>query len=583
MSRRLVTPPDPLERRLVGGLGWAWPTLLGLLVLAPLLVDRGYALIGDMVFVPDQPWKGAWLGLDGSVPRAVPGDALISLATQVVPGDLLQKAVLLGLFVAAGVGMQRLTVGLRTGARLAACTLYVWNPFVYERLAIGHWALLCGYAALPWVVLGARRLRDGEPGALPAVVLPVAVAAWTSPTGGVLAASAALAVLLGRPRRRPLATGLVACVALNLPWVVPGALSTAEQLAPDPFGVTAFAARADTPWGVLGSLLSFGGMWKASVDPPGRDSWLLSTTGLLLTVVALAGLWLALRRRKRLAASLTGLGLVGILLSWLPATGPGAEVVEWLVANAPGAGLLRDSQKWVALFVLAACWGLAHLVDRVIDRLRVATAAVTAAAVLLPVAALPALAWGLLGTLQPVAYPEEWDVVRGVLDERADARTVVLPFGIYRRFGWNDDRALLDPAPRYFRGQVITDDALDVEGGTVAGESRTARRITAAADDPEALTRVLGEEDVRFVVVEKGTPGRDVPELGGQVLHDGPELRLVDLGHEGRVREQGFAPVILVADLVVALGALVTCGWPVWRRLGRYTAGRLHDNPVGGN
>ena len=36
-------------------------------VLAPVLLARGYVLRGDLVFVPGQPWKGAWLGLGGEL------------------------------------------------------------------------------------------------------------------------------------------------------------------------------------------------------------------------------------------------------------------------------------------------------------------------------------------------------------------------------------------------------------------------------------------------------------------------------------------------------------------------------------
>ena len=161
---------------------------------------------------------------------------------------------------------------------------------------------------------------------------------------------------------------------------------------------------------------------------------------------------------------------------------------------------------------------------------------------------------------------------------------VVLPFDIYRRFSWNDDQALLDPAPRYFPGQVVTDDALEVTGGTVTGESRTAVRIDAAADDPVALARVLAEEDVRWVLVEKGTPGADlVPEIEGVVVHDGAELRLVDLGNPGEPRTASYAPLILGMDALVLAGSLAACATIMFRRAHGYTAQRLDDNPVGGN
>ena len=142
------------------------------------------------------------------------------------------------------------------------------------------------------------------------------------------------------------------------------------------------------------------------------------------------------------------------------------------------------------------------------------------------------------------------------------------------------------PRPRtaLLPGQIITDDALEVTEGTVSGESRTARRIDAAADDPEALAQVLADEDVRWVLIEKGTPGAElVPDIVGTVVHDGPELQLVDLGHSSEPRTASYAPLILGMDLVVLGGSLAGVRHdhgPTWHG---YTARRLYDNPVGGN
>ena len=42
--------------------------------------------------------------------------------------------------------------------RLAAVTLYGWNALVAERLLMGAWPLLVGYAVLPWLLAAARRI-----------------------------------------------------------------------------------------------------------------------------------------------------------------------------------------------------------------------------------------------------------------------------------------------------------------------------------------------------------------------------------------------------------------------------------------
>jgi hypothetical protein len=167
--------------------------VLALLALGPLL-GRGYVLTYDMVFVPRLALTQGLLGLDTAVARAVPADLLVALASRVVPADLVQKLVLAGVFVGAAAGAARLTSARTPVPRAAAAVLYVWNPFVYERLVMGHWGLLVSYAALPWVARAALDLRAGTQGAVRRLVLAMAVAAAGNPAGGLIAAAVALCV-----------------------------------------------------------------------------------------------------------------------------------------------------------------------------------------------------------------------------------------------------------------------------------------------------------------------------------------------------------------------------------------------------
>ena len=155
-------------------------------------VHRGYPLARDLVFVPRQPFTDASIGLGGTAPRAVPLDAVVSVATALLDGAVLARVALLLALALAGWGMLRLTAPLGTWARLAASGFAVWNPFVVERMALGQWALVTAYAALPWILLAAARYRrTGERGALASVVLWSALASLT-PTGGLLALATSL-------------------------------------------------------------------------------------------------------------------------------------------------------------------------------------------------------------------------------------------------------------------------------------------------------------------------------------------------------------------------------------------------------
>ena len=214
----------------------------------------GFLLSYDMVFVPRESFAAALPGL--APPRAVPSDLVIATVSRVLPADVTQKLVLLAIFVLACSGAAALLAREPLVARLAAGVFYAWNPYVAERLIIGQWALLLGYAGLPWVLRavlapdlasrrGARRLSLAL---LPAVAGGFAAMAIT-------ALVAVPPVLLSRCARR-VAVVLAALAAGSLPWLVPALLHPVQV---DPASVAAFAARADTPFGTIGSLLMLGG------------------------------------------------------------------------------------------------------------------------------------------------------------------------------------------------------------------------------------------------------------------------------------------------------------------------------------
>jgi hypothetical protein len=170
------------------------------------------------------------------------------------------------------------------------------------------------------------------------------------------------------------------------------------------------------------------------------------------------------------------------------------------------------------------------------------------------------------GSVEPVLYPGEWFAVADILEEQAGA-TVVLPWqGGYRGYPWNERRAMLDPAPRFFAADVLIDDRLDVGDTQLANEDPRLADVTRAlgSRDPAAALRELG---VTGVLVEKanGVTDSEVPE--GTVLHDGRGLMLVDIGAATGSPSYPEPPrtVVLVAD-GVALLALAVAAAGVIRR-----------------
>ncbi|MCX6401587.1 MAG: hypothetical protein NTX33_16870 [Propionibacteriales bacterium] len=497
-----------------------------LLILGPLLLGRGFWLVGDMVFVPEQPWKPAWLGLDGALPRAVPMDALISLATQVIPGDLVQKALLVGGFFTGGLGVARLVADHAWFARAAAITLFCWNPWVYERLLIGQWAILLGYLLLPWVAYGAIRFRREPRDWGPAAVALVG-SAVCSPSSGVMAVGVLLALGIGRDSRGWLRAGILAVFA-NLTWILPALTADSTRVTTD--GVFAgFAARAESGAGVVASLFSLGGIWKTSILPGERTSAVLVTLACLLSVAALAGLWRVGPDRARWCL----IAAASFALALLPVVPGGAGLLEGLGGHVPGLALLRDSHRYLAPYGLVLAVGISYAVTAVRERIRPGNQALWSAialVVIAPLLLLPSLAWGAAGELDRSTYPDAWGDVAALIDD--DEVTVVLPWaGSYRGFDWNHRRAVLDPAPRLLPGQVLVDDTVRIEGREVPAEDPRVRAVDEALDedDPAAALRDLG---VRWVLVEHGMGEVGAPS--GQTVHDASGLELIDLSNAGQ-------------------------------------------------
>jgi hypothetical protein len=569
--------------RPVGGAAGAAVGLgLGLLALGPGL-RRGFLLSYDMVFVPREPFSAALPGL--APPRAVPSDLVIAVLSRAVPADIAQKAVLLSIFVLACSGAAALLNREPLAARLAAGVFYAWNPYVGERLIIGQWALLLGYAGLPWVLravladdLSSRRgaARLGL-ALLPAVVGGFAAMAITA----LVAVPAAAERASGRRGGDRAAGALVTLAALaagSLPWLIPSLLHPVQV---DPASVAAFASRADTPFGTIGSLLMLGGAWNAQTVPKAYGgAW--SALWLAVVLAALAGYLLLARRRHRWP----GMGLAagaGLVIACLGVSAAGRDLLRSMIVAWPGFAVLRDAQQFVAPLALAEAAGFGLAVAAAMnprsfgagrsnrayaartrsggmdaagtrsgrmDAAGTRSGAVHAAgtrsgavdaagtiygvvAILAPLLLLPGLAWGAAGRLRPVWYPAGWLTATRVVDaDAARGSVLLLPWQTYRTPSWNHGETVLDPWTRLLSRPLIWNDGTRVGDVELAPDDPRARELDGAIRGSGPLTGVLRAAGVRFVLDDgpgAGDRGFGARLPGAVVILKQPGLTVYEL------------------------------------------------------
>ena len=513
---------------------------LGLLALGPGL-RRGFLLSYDMVFVPRMPFSAALPGLDP--PRAVPSDLVIATVSRIMPADIAQKLVLLAIFVLACAGTAALLDREPLLARLAGGVFYAWNPYVGERLIIGQWALLLGYAGLPWVLRAI--ISPNGPGwrwtarlclsLVPAVIGGFAAMAITA----LVLVPAALFTRNGRRA----AIALAALVIGSLPWLIP---ALQHPVYADPAGVAAFAARADTPFGSVGSVLMLGGIWNAQAVPKGYGgAW--SALWLAAVIVALAGYLLSVIQTAPGQRRWPGLGvaaIAGLLIACIGVTAPGRDVLRSVTSAWPGAAVLRDAQQFVAPLALAGAAGFGVMVARAMKpgpfgtngmrdgpgRLDRSGVALAVLALVAPVLLLPGLAWGAAGRLRPAWYPAGWLAAARTIDASpARGAVLLLPWESYRRPAWNHGEAVFDPWSKLLSHPVIWNDGTRVGYVGLVPDDPRARRLDAAIRGGGPLTAALGAAGVRFVVNDVDGPGPGARLPGAVVLVAQPGLTVYRL------------------------------------------------------
>ncbi len=553
--------------------------MLALVVIGPLLAP-GFTLVYDMVFVPAPHTSGSLLGLSGGYPRTVPTEALVAALSRGVGGRVVQKAALLAIVAAGAMGAGRLVPAERRLPRVAAGVLFVWNPFTYERLLLGQWALLLGAAIVPWALRSAIRWRRGQAGSAWRMVLWFAAMTAASPYAGVIGGATVLLCALwpdgaaagdegatsGRWRKAGLLTSFV---VVNLVWALPAILHPAVPDRPR-LAVDLFRARSDSPLGTLGSLLSFGGLWRPDLAPPGRGTAAWLPAFALIVGVAVFG-WRTLRDRTPAGwrRGLATAAVVGLVLAAAPSLPWTNTLMRSIAVHVRGAGFLRDSQKFVIPWLALAAVAFGCGVDRIAERLPARRAALAGAVLaVVPLALAPTLAFGAWGRLHNAEYPRSWDVVEAVTSaDHAPGAILVLPWHAYWPFPWNHAQVVHQPAPLYFGRRVVAATALEVSGYRLPGEDSWSRLLDRPATDGRPLAPRLADLGIRYVVVFAG-PGSGPAARGMSGLtpvRAFPDLRLYRV--PGAVRIPRFAatpagPVVAgdllaVGVVAAAIGVLV--------------------------
>src|SRR5580698_5202320 len=278
--------------------------LIGLAVCIPFF-GGGRLFLLDWSVGPTTPIVSInTLGLFGGLTSGVVGSLLTGLLNWAL-GSVSTWLLFLLFFPTAFLGISKLAGGSLT-SRISAGVLYTLNPFVFNRLFVGHIDLLIGYALLPFAVLSALRLE----GPLWRYALRVSLwwAALTAITphfswiyGVVVVVVAIVAASKGALRDSVvrLAATVASFFVMSMYLLLPHFVTTlATQNGPSSLAL--YQTSGDPRFGLFGNVAGLYGFWRLGPGPtlPKNliSGWPFLFVAILL--VAVTGAWVALRKTR---------------------------------------------------------------------------------------------------------------------------------------------------------------------------------------------------------------------------------------------------------------------------------------------
>jgi hypothetical protein len=447
---------------------WIVGVTAGLVVLGPAL--RGGSLLSlDLVVTPITPVpRGVW-GLGPELPRRVPLTVPLAWASTVIGGPAAWKLVAIAALATACVGSWRLASRAPAVCRAGAGLLYAVSPYVLTRLGVGHLSLVVAMALLPWA-LPTLLQPDRDLGR---TFLWAAALACTGVFGGLFCLLVlAAGVVASRWRRAALV--IVAFLAAQLPWLVPGAIVLAQG------GRVASASEFATyapGFGGFARVLAGQGFWLPWLQVGGgggASSIGVAFIGVSLLTLAVIGTRDLPAAWRRPAAWLAATGLLLAMASAVPGA---RDVYDALTSTRLGAPL-REGQRFLALYLVwmapASALGAARIarwrpgpLAHMLRAFPLAFALVLAGPGLL----------GIDGRLDAVSFPSEWSRARDEVTHHPGT-VLALPWHQYLQMRIADNRKVFNPTPIYFGGDVL-----------VSSDPEFASEVEEAADPREPTVR----------------------------------------------------------------------------------------------
>ena len=494
LMKRIITPT---------GASVALGVVIATLVCFPFF-HSGRLLLLDWVQGVNTPFLSTSLyGLNGGLTTSVLPSLAMSLLNALFGG----AATWIPLFVffpLATFSIGRL-VGGGSWRRVAAGTLFAINPFVFNRIFVGHIALLLGYALLPFAISTLLNSAVAAKHQWLRVVLWWFLLTSLSPHfvwifGIPIGITFLYELALCRQKTSRTVQWLMSVLSIYLVTISYLLVPSLFTSLPTTVGTTSlnlYRTVADPILGLIPNVLGMYGFWRIGPGPTLPKNQLPGWILLLLLLLVVASFafsrsrpvdgsetirmrsswWLVIRAQLQSHQQFIVIGLVGIfgVLLSLGTQGPTGALFSFLYNHFSFFQLMREPQKFLMLWVICLSVFFAFGAERILSIIKSKLMQRFAALVLcvgLPIAYTPTMFSGLSSQIALSSVPAAYQQADQMMGS-GQGQILYLPWHIYMSYPFANNRVVANIAAGVFTRGVITGD--NVESGGVSTQSTSAR------------------------------------------------------------------------------------------------------------
>ena len=537
-EQNYISKPERFKKSLTtpNGVSVALGVVIGSLVCFPFF-HPGRLFLLDWVMGTNAPFLSTnFYGLNGGLTTSVLPSLAMSLLNALF-GGAATWIPLFAFFPLATFSLGKL-VGGGSWRRVAAGTLFAINPFVFNRIFVGHIFLLLGYALLPFAISTLLNSAVAVKHQWLKIVLwwflltslsPHFVWIFGIPIGIIFLYELALCrQKISRTIQWLLS--VLSMYLLTISYLLVPSLFTSLPTTVGTTSLNLYRTVADPILGLIPNVLGMYGFWRIGPGPtlpknqlPG---WILLFLLLLVvasfvfsrsravdgteTIRVRSSWWLVIRARLQSHQQFIVIGLVGIfgLFLSLGTQGPTGALFSFLYNHLSFFQLMREPQKFLMLWVLCLSMFFAFGAERILSIVKPKLTQRFAALVLcvgLPIAYTPTMFSGLSNQIALSSVPAAYQQADQMMGS-GQGQILYLPWHLYMSYKFANNRVVANIASGLFTRGVIEGDT--VESGGIYTQSTSARSVYLEAlhvkgpstTDFGALVEPLG---VKYIVLSK--------------------------------------------------------------------------------